>query len=298
MEKYIKLLVIHQKRSLLWMLAFIIYSCGTTPVPTPSPETDYTNCKPKVASSTFELLTWNLENFPMHLNTTTDEVAKIISTSDVDMIAFQEVTSTTALDNLLAELPGWEGKIEISGNLNLGFLYKTSEVSITSLTTLYDSLRSPFPRPPVVTVATHISGLTVTIIDIHLKCCGGEDNIARRVEASALLQQYIDQHLANDPVIIVGDYNDEITTTTDPTPFQNFIDANNDYLFADMTIAQDENLGWSYPSWPSHIDHFLITNELFNKVLETTTLTLEECYGNYPNVISDHRPVLLRLENK
>jgi endonuclease/exonuclease/phosphatase family metal-dependent hydrolase len=273
----------------------MIGSCDNPPpAPTPPIEYDYTACTPDVSSSSFDIITWNIEHFPI-VSTTSKEVANIILTSNVDLIAFQEVSSTESLDKLLVELPGWEGKISISGDINLGYLYKTSEVRITELTTLYDSLGSPFPRPPVVTIATHTSGLSATLINIHLKCCGGSDNIARRVEASNLIQQYIDSEKPNDPVIVLGDFNDEITSEAEPTPFQNFLDDPNDYRFIDMAIAQDEDLGWSYPSWPSHIDHLLITNELFDNVIEVKTLLLENCNHYYLNSVSDHRPVLMRL---
>ena len=45
--------------------------------------------------------------------------------------------------------------------------------------------------------------------------------------------------------------------------FKNFIDDDTNYLFADMLIAQGNSMNWSYPTWPSHLDHILITNELF-----------------------------------
>ncbi len=297
MEKYKKYFGFGVFRALPFALAALIFSCngGVTPTPALPVASDYTACAPTVANTTFDILTWNIENFPQRAESTA-EVAKIITTTGIDLIAFQEVSSANAMENLLAELPGWEGRIAISGNINLGYLYKTAEVSLTGLTTLYDSLSSPFPRPPVVTVATHTSGLTATFINIHLKCCGGADNVSRRTEASRLLKQFIDTNLPDEPVILLGDFNDEITPGSEGTPFQNFIDAGNDYVFVDMQIALDENLGWSYPSWPSHIDHILITNELFGNVLETATLSLEKCANGYATIVSDHRPVMLRLE--
>ena len=284
----------------IWLMSVVallfIEACNNpAPAPIQPEENPYITCSPDVSSSTFDILSWNIEHFPMQ-ETTTAEVASIILASDVDLVAFQEVSSANAMTLLLEKLPGWEGKIYISGSLNLGYLYKTEEVSISALTTLYDDLWSPFPRAPVVTVASHTSGLEATFINLHLKCCGGDDNVARRTEASTLLQAYIETEKPNDPVIIIGDFNDEITTITEPTPFQNFIDAPVDYKFVDMAIAEDANLGWSYPSWPSHIDHILITNELFDNLLETTTLKFEECNSSYSSVVSDHRPVLLRLE--
>jgi len=281
---------------MLVMVFTIIGSCNnSSPAPKPPEEDTYNECSPVVSSTTFDILTWNIEHFPLQTSTIA-EVAKIITASDIDLIAFQEVSSTNAMTLLLEELSGWEGKISISGSLNLGYLYKTDEVSITGLTTIYNDLSSPFPRPPVLTVATHSSGIQATFINLHLKCCGGNDNVARRTEASILLQQYIETEQPNDPVIIIGDFNDEITSTTEPTPFQNFIDAPSNYMYVDMAIAEDESLGWSYPSWPSHIDHILITNELFDNLLETSTLKFEDCNSSYPSTVSDHRPVLMRLE--
>lgn len=281
------------------LIAAVFLLIGSCDNPAPAPivpeENIYDACAPDVSSSSFDILSWNIEHFPLE-TTTTAEVANILLASDVDLVAFQEVSSAASIDALLALLPGWEGKLSFSGSLNLGYLYKTNEVSITELTTLYDDLWSPFPRPPVVTVATHISGIETTLINLHLKCCGGADNVARRTEASNLLQQYIEEEKPNDPVIIIGDFNDEITTVTEPTPFQNFIDVPSDYKFVDMAIAEDESLGWSYPSWPSHIDHILITNELYAKLLETSTLKFEECNSTYSYKISDHRPLMVRFE--
>ena len=105
----------------------------------------------------------------------------------------------------------------------------------------------------------------------------------------------MDSNLPDDKVIILGDLNDIIYSDAgEPITFQNFLDDPDDYAFADMEIALREP-DWSYPSWPSHIDHLLITNELFNEVDTTQTLLLDDCESGYINSISDHRPVLIRL---
>ena len=53
----------------------------------------------------------------------------------------------------------------------------------------------------------------------------------------------------------------------------NDLDESDDYLFTDMEIASGSPLYWSFPGWPSHLDHILITNELLsflNLILELT----------------------------
>ena len=296
MEKYKKYPNLKNLR--LWALVLLAwsYACQKPPPPDPLPpvETDYSACAPAVSDTTFELATWNLENFPQSGRATT-EVARIITTFNLDLVGFQEVSSSAAMNKLLELLPGWQGVIFSSGNINTGYLFKESEITLSGFTAIYQDMWEPFPRPPVVARVNHVSGLQATLINIHLKCCGGSDNIARRTEASRLLKEYIDTNMPDEPVILLGDYNDEITSDTDPTPFRNFIDDTVNYRFADWDIATGSASNWSYPSWPSHIDHILITNELFDKVVVTTTLKPEQCYSGYPSLVSDHRPVMLQL---
>ena len=57
---------------------------------------------------------------------------------------------------------------------------------------------------------------------------------------------------------------------------------------------------WSFPTWPSHLDHILVTNELYNNHDTTYTLLAENFFSGgwseYEDVISDHRPVGIRLK--
>jgi exonuclease III len=111
-----------------------------------------------------------------------------------------------------------------------------------------------------------------------------------------MLKNYIDTNLSNDAVIVCGDLNDEITgISSSENPFLNFIDDPADYRFADMSIAKGSQLWWSYPSYPSHIDHILITNELFSKVDTTLVYKASPCYSDYSQYISDHRPVGIKI---
>ena len=70
-----------------------------------------------------------------------------------------------------------------------------------------------------------------------------------------------------------------------------------------MQIAQGSNLEWSYPSWPSHLDHILISDELFEDFLDPNSLIsvikIDDYMGgwsNYDNNVSDHRPVGIKLD--
>ena len=82
-----------------------------------------------------------------------------------------------------------------------------------------------------------------------------------------------------------------------------FINDPSNYLFTDMQIAQGSSLDWSFPNWPSHLDHILITNELFdefnNNNSEILTIKIDNYldggFNQYDQNISDHRPVGLKL---
>lgn len=263
--------------------------------PPPDDPADYSTCLISLSNTTLDVVTWNIEQFSK-TNTNTIEVVEIISKMDADIIGVQEVTSITDFNEMMDSIDGWEGIIVDLGGLNTGYLYKTSEISINSeLFTIYGDNSNAFPRPPVVGVFTHVSGTEFTIINIHLKCCGGTDNEDRRREASTLLKTYIDDNLGDMRVLVVGDYNDLIEEPEPANVFQVFIDDPLNYHFADIDIANGSELNWSYPGWPSHLDHILITNELFTAWESSSTYLLDDCLSNYEEEVSDHRPVIARF---
>jgi endonuclease/exonuclease/phosphatase family metal-dependent hydrolase len=111
-----------------------------------------------------------------------------------------------------------------------------------------------------------------------------------------MIKNYIDNSKSNDAVVVLGDLNEGITgTTVSDNSFLNFINDPADFRFADMGIAKGSQLWWSYPSYPSHIDHILITNELFDRIDTTIVYKAAPCYSAYSDNISDHRPVGIRI---
>ena len=72
------------------------------------------------------------------------------------------------------------------------------------------------------------------------------------------------------------------------------------YRFADLEIAQGNSSEWSFPNWPSHFDHILITDELFDNVSNDLVFTFKvdeymNSWQQYDNYISDHRPVVVNV---
>ncbi|MFN8242165.1 MAG: endonuclease/exonuclease/phosphatase family protein [Bacteroidales bacterium] len=288
----------------LMVISLLIFQggCRKTPEPpAPGNSIDFSNCITAGTGSSLEILTINLHGFPKDGYQSVVAVSKLISQADADIVAIQEVATEAGFNQLLDELDGWDGRFypELNDVYNLAFVFKTSEISIddskTKLILTNDSYA--FPRAPFEVYLKHRSlNIGTYLINVHLKCCGGSDNEARRQDAALKLDSYINANHKNDPVIVLGDYNDEISGTSASTNvFYNFIANPSDYRFADMAIAKGSQLWWSYPSYPSHIDHMLVTNELFGKIDTTVVLKPDPCYAEYFTEVSDHRPVKLVL---
>ncbi|MBC8464193.1 MAG: endonuclease/exonuclease/phosphatase family protein, partial [Bacteroidetes bacterium] len=126
------------------------------------------------------------------------------------------------------------------------------------------------------------------------------DEEFRRLLAVTYLKEYIDSILPEEKVLVVGDLNDILTDDASNNVFLPFLDDANNYTFTDMDIAQGSSANYSFPTWPSHLDHILITNELFDIPQQTETIKVDEYmmnWNDYDNNVSDHRPVGWRLHN-
>ena len=258
--------------------------------------------------STFEIVTWNIEWFPKNGQTTLDYVTEIIQALEVDIFAIQEVDDTTMLNDMLENLYPYRAYYESSWFAGLAYLYNSNVVEINDIYEIYTSYPywSPFPRSPMV-MDCDVNGENVIVINNHYKCCGNgyldlsdpDDEETRRHTASTLLKEYIDTHFPDKNVIVLGDLNDILTDSPTNNVFQMFLDDADNYRFADMDIAEGSSENWSYPTWPSHIDHLLITNELFDEFAgddsDIQTIKIDEHldggWYEYDQNVSDHRPV-------
>lgn len=277
-------------------------SCRKVPQP-PSPDdkTLFAACVIPGTPQSLDIITFNVEGFPKEGYTSVTAVAALLKTIDPDVVALQEVASEGDFNRLVALMPGWSGAFYPVDNdqWNLAYLFKSSEIEVYTSATrlLFEDDSWSFPRAPFEVKVRHKPTSTdVFLINLHLKCCGGEDNENRRLSASTLLKSYLDASRPDDAVVILGDYNDEIGSTAgSENPFLNFINDTGNYLFADMSIAKGTVLWWSYPSYPSHIDHILVTDELSSLIDTTVVIKASPCYPDYNVVISDHRPVGIKI---
>lgn len=283
------------------VLVMTMFSCRKDPTPE-NTGLDYSDCLVKGTDNTLDIVTFNIKEYPKYGEETAEKVAELIKQMQVDIIALQEISSEEELNNLADRLIGWEPEFYPINNSiwNLAYLIRSAEVSVNDAESkvIYDDDFYSFPRPPFELHVTHIpSGKEVIILNNHFKCCGGSDNEDRRRSATDLLHNYVTTVYPDEPVIILGDLNDEINGTSyEDNVFWTIVDDPDNFMFTDMDIAMGSVAWWSYPSWPSHIDHICVSDELFSSIDTTAVYRPGECYEEYSDIISDHRPVMLRLK--
>ena len=263
--------------------------------------------------TTFEIITWNIEWFPKNGTTTVDSVRQIIEALDADIITCQEIGDTAVWKQMVSAMPDYETVFATNWYAGLAFLYKPSVVQVLDYYEIYYTAPhwNNFPRAPKV-LEVRVQNEEFIIINNHLKCCGDgylnygtqNDEENRRYEAMNLLKTYIDTHFPTENVIVVGDLNDELTDEESHNVFQTVLGDIFNYKFVDMTLAEASPLVWSYPTWPSHLDHILITNELFDEFEDeaavVATIRVEDFlqggFSYYDTNISDHRPVAFKFD--
>ena len=260
--------------------------------------------------STLEVVTWNIEHFPKDLDTTVEYAADIMRGVNADIYALQEIESNSYFEDVLEILNDndpvniWEGHRASSASysVNLAYIYKSNLIQVNNIYEIYTDDWYAFPRDPLVMEFTY-NGNDVVLINNHLKAGGDAEDEARRLDACQKLDIYISDNFPDNEVILLGDLNDDITEPESMNVFWSFINEPLEYTFADMEIAEGSSVYWSYPSWASHLDHILITNELFDEFAlqdsDVQTLCVDDIldggWSEYDDRVSDHRPVGLKL---
>jgi len=243
-----------------------------------------------------EAMTWNIKDFPISENTI-NYVNEIITDLMPDVIAFQEINDLTAFNTLANSILAYEF---IASGTGLALAVRSDVMEITSWTTLFPDAGYDFawrfPMLVELNWACGLNAISFKVINVHLKAGGGSEDFNRRYSSCEYLSNYINDYL-NVNIIILGDYNDEITDLQNSNSLWPLV-SNNAIAFATDPIAGNDYYD-SYPSWPSFIDHIAISSTLFDELSEgeINTLRIDDYtgYSFYHNNISDHRPVILSI---
>ncbi len=252
------------------------------------------------SNETFDIATWNIEQFPLNGRTTVSYLAQIIRDMDIDLIGIQEINDKNYFQALLDSLPEYDGYVSNfpSDYLKLGIIYKRDMISISTPYQIFTDDWYAFPRPPLVTyVEVRDKDKVVydfTLIVNHLKAFGDDESRERRLDACQKLKTYIDSEILNSSdkdCLSLGDYNDKIDNPPAQNVFSVFIEDTVNYRFLTSSLLGESSyIGIDN----SLIDHLLMTRESDSEygVGQTRILYLEKEFDLYTTHISDHRPVL------
>jgi len=270
-------------------------------------------------SNKIEIVTWNIERFPQ-TEDSDDYVKAIIEGLDADVYVMQEIQSKSTFTSMLGEIEDYNYLLHTNRTgLGLAIVYKIDIVKVKNSDDLFVNDDHFFAgRPPLLAkLEWQNNGLSkeLTIIDLHLKCCGdnkidignNDDEEYRRFVACQLLHNYAIDALKDDNVIILGDWNDAVQEPDSTNIFQVLIDDSLNFKFADLAIANGDKTNWSWQGWSSsypaiHFDHILINNNLFDEFENSSiveVIKLDKFFENgsseYDNNVSDHRPVYFKF---
>ncbi len=299
--------------SLAAVVSLSLGGCGSSSTVEPTGNQNPFAASAVGTDSTLEVMTWNLENFAKNGSATAEAVILALEALDADIIGLQEIGNSMRFDQVVAGLDGYEGWLASSAgyDINLAFIYRTDgQLQVDMIEEIMTDQWSPFPRRPLLLRGSY-NGQPIAVIDNHLKCCGdgiidegnSSDEETRRQTASLLLEEFAETHLSDSAVFIIGDFNDEITDAMDNNIFANFLEDPEDWRLLDMGIAEGPSSGWSFPGWPSHLDHIIVNRNAFTALsggdylvrVPALASDLSGGWSEYDQNISDHLPVITRL---
>lgn len=309
-----------------WNVLLLIASCLCITAFTSAGPASAQTLPPVGTPETFDIATWNIEWFgdtndghgPSNDARQFENVRGIIEASDIDLWALQEITNPTAFHRLVDSLgEGYDGRL---GDPNphgvsqrLAVIYRTDVVELLVSQHLFTEDAYNFGyRPPMevrVKVSLPADTMELDVITLHAKCCGDANERQRREDGAEQLKSRIDFLRTNDPIIILGDYNDELDSSIrfgEPSPYAALVaDSTDDnhYLAATLHLEEGSPELATYcddascsNSQGSTLDHIIMTDEVapYFTMSERYTAPLE-ADNRYVFETSDHLPVYARL---
>jgi hypothetical protein len=288
-------------------------------------------------ATTLEVVNWNIEWFGSTVNGPTNDqqqqqnVKTVLQNLGADIYGLVEVVDEARLANVVSQMPGYTYVIgnygshvnppdvdggPLSEAQKLAFVYKTSVFSNVSVRPLinnqdtqsvsYDNWSSGrYPLLMTADVTLNCVTKKINFILIHAKANTSptKTSYARRLASANELHDTIQTYFANENVIVLGDFNDDLdkTITDGITPSTtSYVAFTSDNInFFSPTLSLSLAGKKSTVSHNDVIDHVMLSNEMEPYYMPSTATILSDVtslVSNYGSSTTDHYPVFTRYK--
>lgn len=286
-------------------------------------------------ASTLDIVNWNIEWFgnpasgygPSDDDLAERNVRTVLERLNADVYAFQEVVDVNRFRRMIGALKDYgvfiadycsNASDTLSSNYangqKLAFAYRKSTVSRATArgmkrnsASAYSNWASGrFPFLMEARVNTGSGEQTLHFIAIHGKSGSTLADFTRRRDAARELKDTLDAAFSKVPVIVLGDYNDDLDSTISAAEVQPAVSPY--ALFVADTLDADRyrspslvlsNAGYnSISGYADVVEHIVVSDEL-EKALWPGGVRLvtevKDWIADYHNTTSDHFPLMARL---
>jgi endonuclease/exonuclease/phosphatase family metal-dependent hydrolase len=260
------------------------------------------------------VMSWNVEWFGDPLNGPSDDASQVQKAAEVikninpDIAALQEIASSERFSELLGRLPGYSGFLApFNASQKTAYLYKRQNVDSLAASLLSfpgnEETSGPFAGrlPFEFYVQTRHAGrkpIIIRLVNIHAKAFSDAASYQRRKTASGLLKPLLDQKAALEPVILAGDFNDDLDVSTfsgQPSPYQNFVSDSTNWLSPTLRWSKSNISSYSGGS-TDPIDHIVFSkSEEFYTSPPDVWIQQVAAISSFSSTASDHYPIVARI---
>jgi len=267
--------------------------------------------------TTLDIASWNVEWFgdpthdPFNDELQRQNVHDIIAGTNADIWGLAEIVDIGAWKRLKESLPEYEGFLANEDAVRdhasyygiteqkVGVLYKRSVAKLLDARVVLPQSNDDFAgRPPLqVRLRVTVQGKTedLVLMVVHMKATQDESSWGKRSRAAAALKRYLDATWPTERVLVVGDWNDNVTrsiTRGKPSPYATFVDDATHYRFLTQTLAARGDR--STAGGNELIDHQLASQALARTELPNSIEVnrVDRMVPNYRRTTSDHFPVI------
>jgi hypothetical protein len=288
-------------------------------------------------ATTLEIVNWNIEWFGSTVNGPTNDnqqeqnVKTVLQNVGADIYGLLEVVDEARLANIVSQMPGYTYVIgnygshvnppdpaggPLSEAQKLAFVYKTSLFSNVTVRPLINNQNTSSTSynnwssgryPLLMTADVTLNCVTkrINFILVHAKANTSPTATAyaRRQASAVELHDTIQTYFADQNVIMLGDFNDDldrtITSGINP-PVTSYSSFTSDTInFFSPTLALSLAGKKSTVSFNDVIDHVMLSNEIAPYYMSSTANILTDVsslVSNYGSTTTDHYPVFTRYK--